>query len=215
MSQMTDALAKLSGGVYKQARTREEINKELSFFPYQLSEEAYEFYQWDGAPIGERFPDDWNGDLHDTSTYDCQLDGTLGIQEDYIHFLSIEEVSGYYPDALYNLKNFPFVSSEYYFLVITASETNVATSPVFIRENIKEELFFPSLTNMMMAIVESLETVGSVSPLIKGNCDAKDYGTAFYQDIRDEDLYQDICDYEDEIVIKIAQKYGSSGGSII
>lgn len=57
MSQMTEVLAKLSGiGVYKQTITREEVEKELSFFPYKLSEEAYEFYQWDGAPVGERYP---------------------------------------------------------------------------------------------------------------------------------------------------------------
>ena len=76
----------------------------------------------------------------------------------------------------------------------------------------------------MLAIVESLETVGSVAPLIKGNYEAalikgnryaEDYGTDFYQNICDEDLYQDIRDYEDEIVIKIAQKYGSPSGSII
>lgn len=40
------ALARLSDGVYKQARTREEIDEKLSrFFPYKLSEEADEFYQ--------------------------------------------------------------------------------------------------------------------------------------------------------------------------
>ena len=51
MSQMTDALARLSGGVYKQARTREEIDEKLSrFFSYKLLEEAYEFYQlWLGS----------------------------------------------------------------------------------------------------------------------------------------------------------------------
>lgn len=208
MSQMTDTLARLSnGGIYKQARTREEIKKELnSFFPYKLSEEAYEFYQWEGAPIGNRSPDDWDGCLNDTSTYNCRLDGfSLNIKEDYIHFLSIEEAEYFYGDSLYNLKSFPFAYNEYYFLLITGSEHEVKTSPIVKRKNIKEKLFFPRLTNMMMAIVESLEKVGSVCPLIKDYCDA-DY---------ESPLYQDQCDYEDEIVSKIAQKYGSPDGSII
>lgn len=101
------ALARLSDGVYKQARTREEIDEKLSrFFPYKLSEEADEFYQQSGAPVGKRFHATWEDRHNKKATYKCKLETLLETTHDMIHFLSIEEAQRLYRDD-YNY--FPFV----------------------------------------------------------------------------------------------------------
>jgi hypothetical protein len=75
MSMMTEALDRISAvsgfRFTKQGMSAEEIERRLSFFPYRLSDEAYEFYQWAGAPTGDRSPDGWDGSYNDNSTYCC------------------------------------------------------------------------------------------------------------------------------------------------
>ena len=178
MSQMTDALARLSGGVYKQARTREEIDEKLSrFFPYKLSEEAYEFYQWSGAPIGNHFPE--GQDVPDgTGTFHCGLNYLLGFAGELIRFLSIEEneLLYYEPD---HQNYFRLYSSENSIWIIEGTETKVETSPVYEYESYKD-LWFPSLTNMMLAMAEADEKVGTLFP--QENYDDDDWGTEEYEE---------------------------------
>jgi hypothetical protein len=198
---MTEALERIS--IYcdlsQPDRPREEIEKKLSFFPFQLSDEAYEFYQWAGAPVGiMRWPpyDDGN------STYSCALERFFESVSDLIHFLSIEEAERYYSPSFHDPKYLQFVSYENGSLFIAGSETQVANSPVLLLEDRDPYLWFPSLTNMMLAIAESLETVGTIWPAPT----IEDYGT---------NKYQEKLQKQWQVIEAIAQKYGSPTASIL
>lgn len=214
MSSLTEALERItvaSGFRFTETgMSLEEVEKRLSFFPFRLSDEAYDYYQWAGAPTGDRRPDDWDGSYNDSSTYKCSLEGLLERAEDLIHFLSIEEAEKYYSlrDAdIYDPKCLPFVSYEKGLLVTVGSLILAKTSPVLQREDAnKNEFWFPSLTNMMLAIAESLETVGSILPALSRRYDDEDYGTDKY----DEKIREN-C----RIVEAIAKKYGSPKGMIL
>lgn len=211
MSILTEALERISSGVRftEQGMSLEEVERRLSFFPFRLSDEAYEFYQWAGAPTGDRMPDGWDGSYNDNSTYYCYLEQLLEGADDLIHFLSLEEAEKYYSPSdadIYDPKCLPFVSYENGKLVIVGSETKIETSPVLQREDIKDKLWFPSLTNMMLAIAEALETVGTILPQLSSNYDDEDYGTDDY-----DDKIRKNC----KIVGEIAKKYGSPRGTIL
>jgi hypothetical protein len=201
MSMMTEALERIS--IYcdlsQPDRPREEIEKKLSFFPFQLSDEAYEFYDWAGAPVGiMRWPpyDDGN------STYSCTLERFFESVSDLIHFVSIEEAERYYSPSFHDPKYLQFVSYENGSLFIAGSETQVANSPVLLLEDSDPSLWFPSLTNMMLAIAESLETVGTIWPAPT----IEDYGT---------NKYQEKLQKQWQVIEVIAQKYGSPTASIL
>lgn len=201
MSMMTEALERISiyCNLSQPDRPREEIEKKLSFFPFQLSDEAYEFYQWAGAPVGiMRWPPYDEGN----STYSCALERFLGTASDVIHFVSIEEAERYYSPSFHDPKYLPFVSSENSFLVIAGSETKVENSPVLQQEDCDPSLWFPSLTNMMLAIAESLETVGTIWPAPT----IDDYGT---------NKYHEKIQKQWQVVEAIAQKYGSPTANIL
>lgn len=121
-----------------------------------------------------------------------------------IHFLSIEEAEKYYSprDAdIYDPKCLPFVSYENGLLVIVGSLTPTETSPVLQREDANnDKLWFPSLTKMMLAIAESLETVRSILPALSSRYDDEDYGTDEY-----DKKIRENC----KIVEAIAKRYGS------
>ena len=203
---MTDALARLSGGgIYKPARTREEIDKQLSrFFRYKLSEEAYEFYQWTGAPNGRRSHATWKDRYSKKSTYKCILKKLLGTTYDMVHFLSIEEANEKYADSsIY----FPFIKygEESGILAIIGLEAQQnLSSPVVRLTEEGERMWFPSLTHMMLAIVEAKETIGTLHPQI--NYSDEDYGTEEYEE-KISNAWQTLEE--------IARKYGSPYGSII
>lgn len=205
MSMMTEALERIS--VYchlsQPDRRREEIERELSFFPFQLSDEVYEFYQWAGAPVGMMLYDS-NG-FYSNSTYSCALERWLGNASDLIHWLSIEEVERYYSSSINDSKYLPFVSYEYGCLAIAGSETQVANSPVIRQDEDGDSLWFPSLTNMMLAIAESLETVGTIWPGVTIDYNDEDYGTNKYQKLQQQEMQVDA----------IARKYGSPTGAIL
>lgn len=197
MSLMTDTLKR----IYSKEATKsiEEVKQQLSFFPFQLSDEAYEFYQWAGAPTGERFPEDWDVYYNDNSTYDCCLERFLGIGSDFIYFLSIEEAQKYYYEDDHKTY-FPFVSYEYGFLVLVGSQNPIESSPVLKLEDRTGKLWFPSLTNMMLATAECIETINTILP--DGYCDDGIYSEEKYQTEIDTMNY-------------IANKYGSSSGWIV
>ncbi|MEG4865372.1 MULTISPECIES: hypothetical protein [unclassified Microcoleus] len=204
MSMMTEALERIS--IYchlsKPDRRREEIERELCFFPLQLSDEVYEFYQWAGAPVGMTHDSDGS---YSNPTYSCALERFLGNASDLIHWLSIEEAERYYSSCVNDSKYLPFVSYEYGCLAIAGSETQVANSPVIRQDEDGDSLWFPSLTNMMLAIAESLETVGSIWPGVTGYHD-EDYATnKYHQRIQQQEMKVDA----------IAQKYGSPRGRIL
>ena len=203
MSMMTEALERIS--IYchlsKPDRRREEIERELSFFPLQLSDEVYEFYQWAGAPVGMTCDADGS---YSNPTYSCALERFLGNASDLVNWLSIEQAERYYSSSINDSKYLPFVSYENGWLAIAGSETQVANSPVIQRED-RDFLWFPSLTNMMLAIAESLETVGTIWPGVTDYHD-EDYATnKYHQRIEQQDMQ----------VYAIAQKYGSPRGIII
>ncbi|MEM8830818.1 MAG: hypothetical protein AAGE96_15880 [Cyanobacteria bacterium P01_G01_bin.19] len=201
---MTDALAKLCGCVYQQARTREEIDKELCFFPYQLSEEAYEFYQWDGAPVDKCSHRIWKDRHNHKTTYKCVLEKLLGTTYDFVHFLSIEEAKKLYTDD-YNY--FPFVeyAEESGILAIAKLEKKVINnSPVVRLTEEGERSWFPDLTSMIMAIAEAKEKIGTLHP--QTNYDDEDWETEEYEEKIGNDW---------KTIKEIALKYGSPRGSII
>ena len=205
MSMMTEALERIS--IYchlsKPYRRIEEIEIKLSFFAFQLSDEVYEFYQWAGAPVGMMFYD-CDG-FYSNSTYSCALERFLGSASDLIHFLSIEEAEGVYSPSMDDPKYLPFVSYENGLLAIAGSETQVANSPVIQREEGSDYLWFPSLTNMMLAIAESLETVGTIWSGVTRDYN-EDHGTnKYYQKLQQQDMQVDA----------IAKKYGSPRGIIL
>jgi hypothetical protein len=205
MSLMTETLAKIGKycGVSGSDRGIGEVQQQLTFFPFQLSDEAYEFYQWAGAPVGEEFPEDWDAVDNNYSTYTCALESLLGNVSDLIRFMSIEEASKAYSPFNGDVKGFPFVQYENGLLMIVGSEHKVPTSPVLICED-GDELWFPSLTNMMLAILESLEVVGTIG--MSTDFDDEDYGTPRYAEkIREQD----------EVIRAIAKKYGSPLGMIL
>lgn len=201
MSMMTEALERISiyCNLSQPDIPREEIEKKLSFFPFQLSDEAYEFYQWAGAPVGIM---SWPPYDEGNSTYSCALERFFESVSDLIHFVSIEEAERYYSPSFDDPKYLPFVSYENGSLVIAGSETQVANSPVLQREDGDPSLWFPSLTNMMLAIAESLETVGTIIPGLT----IDDYETNKYR----EKLHK-----QWQVVEAIAQKYGSPRGMIL
>jgi hypothetical protein len=205
MSLMTETLARIGKycGVSGSERGIEEVQQQLTFFPFQLSDEAYEFYQWVGAPVGEEFPEDWDAVDNNYSTCACALESLLGNVSDLIHFMSIEEAVKAYSPFSGDVKGFPFVSYENGLLMIVGSEDKAPTSPVLSREN-GDRLWFPSLTNMMLAILESLEVVGSIG--LSTDYDDEDYGTPRYAEkIREQG----------QILEAIAKKYGSPRGIIL
>jgi len=199
---MTEALERISiyCNLSQPDRPREEIEKKLSFFPFQLSDEAYEFYQWAGAPVGiMRWPPYDEGN----STYSCALESFFESVSDLIHFVSIEEAKRYYPPSFDDPKYLQFVSYENGSLVIAGSETQVENSPVLLQqEDGDPSLWFPSLTNMMLAIAESLETVGTIWPAPT----IDDYET---------NKYREKIQKQWQVVDVIAQKYGSPRGMIL
>ncbi len=207
MSVMTEALERISiyCNLSQPDRPREEIEKKLSFFPFQLSDEAYEFYQWAGAPVGMMWPDDDDGDASSSnSTYFCALESFFESASDLIHFMSIEEAKRYYPPSFHDPKYLQFVSYENGSLFIAGSETKVENSPVLQLEECDPSLWFPSLTNMMLAIAESLETVGTILPDFDYH--NEDYRTNKYREKIQEQL---------QVVEAIAIKYGSPTGMIL
>ncbi len=206
MSLMTEALERISiySHITRPSRSREEVERQLSFFPFKLADEVYEFYQWAGAPIG-----DWSFDssYNNNSTYYCSLEKFLGCASDLIHFRSLEQAEKHYLNYssnahLYDVKCLPFVSYENGELVITGSETQIELSPVLQREDGDDMLWFPSLTNMILAIAESLETIGTLLP----GCTYDENGE---RPDRDEERKQW------ETWTAIAKKYGSPGGAIL
>lgn len=205
MSMMTEALERIS--IYchlsQPDRPREEIEKKLSFFPFQLSDEVYEFYQWAGAPVGVTWPDDNDGS-YSNSTYSCALERFFEAVNDLIHFVSIEEAERYYSRSFYDPKYLHFVSYENGSLFIAGSETQVENSPVLQLEERDHSLWFPSLTNMMLAIAESLETVGTIWPRVDYH--NEDYATNKYREKIQEQW---------QVVEAIARKYGSPEGAIL
>jgi hypothetical protein len=80
ISLMTEALDRISTYCHLREpnRSREEVERQLSFFPFNLSEEVYEYYQWSGAPTGDRQPEGWDGPHNDNSTYTRRLEQFLG-----------------------------------------------------------------------------------------------------------------------------------------
>lgn len=56
MSLMSEALERISTycNSTQSGRSRENVERQLSFFPFQLPDEVYEYYQWAGAPTGDR-----------------------------------------------------------------------------------------------------------------------------------------------------------------
>lgn len=204
MSMMTDALEQIS--IYchlsKPDRCREEIERELSFFPLQLSDEVYEFYQWAGAPVGMML---YNSDgFYSNSTYSCALERFFEKVSDLIRFVPIEEAERYYPLYIDEPKYLPFVSYENGYLVIAGSETPVEKLAVIQQEEGSNYLWFPSLTNMMLAIAESLETVGTIWPEVDYH--DEDYATNKYREKIQEQW---------QVVEAIARKYGSPTGAIL
>ena len=153
---MTDALARLSDGVYKQARTRKEIDENLSlFFPYKLSEEVYEFYQWSGAPVGKRFHATWKDRHNKKATYKCKLETLLGTTHDMIHFLSIDEAKRLYTDD-YNYFLFVEYGEESGILAIAGLQKKVINNSSVVKVTEEgERLCFPNSTSMMLAIAEA------------------------------------------------------------
>lgn len=209
MSLMTEALERISiySHITRPSRSREEVERQLSFFPFKLADEVYEFYQWAGAPIGDRFPDGWDGPYNNNSTYYCSLEWFLGSASDLIHFQSLEEAEKHYPNYssnadIYDIKCLPFVSYENGRLVIAGSETQIEVSPVLQREDDDDRLWFPSLTNMILSIAESLETIGTLLP----GCTCDENG-----DLPDRDEERK----QWETWTAIAKKYGSPGGAIL
>lgn len=210
MSLMTEALERISSycNIKKTGRSRKEVEKQLSFFPFQLADEAYEYYQWAGAPTGDCMPDGWDGSYNDNSTYKFIPEYFLRFPSDVIHFLSIEEAEQCHRHD-YGPTYFPFVSYEYGWLFLIGSETPVATSPVMQGEEDREcKLWFPSLTNMVLAIAESLETLGSIWPPSIPRHDPRYEDGDVYID-RDEEREQW------QTLAAIAQKYGSFHGIIV
>lgn len=170
MSLMTEAIERINTYCHLKEpdKSREEVEKQLSFFPFHLADEVYEYYQWRGTPTGDDRPDDWDGPYNNSSTYYFSLEHFLGCASDLIHFLSLEEAEKFYPNYPNNrdineLKGLPFVCYENGNLVIAGSETQVETSSVLQREGC-DTLWFPSLTNMMLAIADSLEEIGTIMP---------------------------------------------------
>jgi hypothetical protein len=203
MSMMTEALERIS--IYchlsQPDRLREEIERKLSFFPFQLSHQVYEFYQWAGAPVGVTHDSDGS---YSNPTYSCALERWFGKASDLIHWVSIEEAERYYPLSIEDSKYLPFVSYEYGYLAIAGSETPVANSPVIRQDEDGDSLWFPSLTNMMLAIAESLETVGTIWLGVTIDYNDEDYGTNKYQKLQQQEMQ----------VVAISQKYGSLKGAI-
>lgn len=126
-----------------------------------------------------------------------------------IHFLSLEEAEKFYPNYSNNAdicdpQCLSFVSYEYGELVIAGSETPTEVSPVLKKEDRKYELWFPSLTNMMLAIVEALETLKSIyPPSIPPNED----GDTYLEPDEEKERWKTLAE--------ITKKYGSSKGVII
>ncbi len=56
MSLMSEALERISTycNLTQSGRSRENVERQLSVFPFQLADEVYEYYQWAGAPTGDR-----------------------------------------------------------------------------------------------------------------------------------------------------------------
>lgn len=206
MSLMTEALERISiyCHITRPSGSREDVERQLSFFPFKLADEVYEFYQWAGAPIG-----DWSFDssYNNNSTYYCSLERFLGSASDLIQFQSLEQAEKHYHSYssyahLYDVKCLPFVSYENGELVIAGSETPIDVSPVLVREDGDDRLWFPSLTNMILAIAESLETIGTLLP----GCTRDENG-----DLPDRDELRK----QGETWTAIAKKYGSPGGAIL
>jgi hypothetical protein len=202
---MTETLAKIGTYFNMSGSNRgiEEVQQQLDFFPFKLADEVYEFYQWAGAPVGEQFPEDWDAVDNNYSTYTCGLEVLLGNASDFIRFLSIEEAAKYYCSLNGEAKGLPFVSYENGLLVIAGSENEAASSPVLSRED-GDRLWFPSLTHMMLAILEALEMVGTIG--FDMNFDDEDYGTS---------RYVEKVKAQDEVIRTIAKKYGSPLGLIL
>jgi hypothetical protein len=140
------------------------------------------------------------------STYSCALERFLGNANDLIHFVSIEEAERYYSPSFHTPKYLQFVSYENGSLFIAGSETQVANSPVLQLEDRDPSLWFPSLTNMMLAIAESLETVGTIIPGESIDDYDENYGT---------NKYHEKLQKQWQVVKAIAQKYGSPRGRIL
>jgi hypothetical protein len=210
MSIMIETLERISTYCHlsEPFKSRAEVEKQLNFFPFKLSDEVYEYYQWAGAPTGNYHPpQDWDGNSSSYQcTYSCVLEQFLGGVNDLIHFVSLDEAkeiySGFsiYPH-LYDLKCLPFVSYENGLLVISVSENQIDISPVLARED-DDKLWFPSLTKMMLAIAESIETIGTLLP----GCTRNENGDL---PNREEDQRQW------KIWTEIAKKYGSPRGAIL
>ena len=94
--------------------------------------------------------------------------------------------------------------------MISGSKIKTDTSPVLKVEDGEAELWFPSLTKMMLAIAESEEAAGTILPKglesIVENIDDEDYGT---------EAYKEKIRKKFDMVIAIAKKHGSPSGDII
>jgi hypothetical protein len=191
-------------------KSREEVEKQLDFFPFKLSDEVYEYYQWAGAPIGNyNPPQDWDDNSSGSYqwTYSCVLEQFLEGVNDLIHFVSLDEAREIYAGFsiyphLYALECLPFVSYENGILVIAGSENQIDISPVLVREGNDDRLWFPSLTKMMMAMAESIETIGTLIP----------GGT---RDDRGDCPNREEVQRQSKIWTDIAKKHGSPGGAIL
>lgn len=206
MSLMTEALERISEHLQISTpnRTREEVEKQLAFFPFYLAEEVYEYYQWAGAPIGFHYAEEEGG-----STYQCLLNTLIGEGEDLIEFSSLETAkywycSGFEKGGVHGVKNFLFVASENTSLVIAGSETPTDVSPVLESEEGpgSERLWFPSLTNMMLAIADAVDAFGTIMPASYLGSDSGERGKRE----RSERW---------RIAKEITKKYGSPHGTIL
>jgi len=176
----------------------EEVKKQLSFFPYYLGEEVYEFYQWAGAPQGQTLQlmtndkgeYDWltSDGTHAKVRYSCGLPDH-GFSE-YNQYYSIEEL--FIPSES-NLLS--FWSREGDTLAFIGSSTPVYYSPIVDTWDI-HTIWSPSLTNWLEAMAETTITLGYTIPY--------DLGGGYYGNSTKEKeellIYQSIC-----------QKYGFSG----
>ncbi len=203
MSLMIETLERISTycNLTEPFKSRAEVEKQLDFFPFKLSDEVYEYYQWAGAPTGDgNAQENESGSYY--MTYSCVLEQFLGTANDLIHFMSLDEAEEFYPNYSTSPKCLPFVSYENGLLVIAGSENQIDVSPVLAREGGDDELWFPSLTKMMLAIAESIETIGTLLP----GCTRNENGDL---PNREEDQRQW------KIWTEIAKKYGSPRGAIL
>ena len=118
----------------------EEIERRVVDLPFKLPEEVYELYQW--------------------------RNGTCEGEEDFSKFfsgyafLSLESAIDEYEKLNWKLHWFPifYLDSRDYLILLCNSENVAPISSIYLGGGEDEEVFFSSLTNMMLTIAECYET---------------------------------------------------------